>query len=374
MSTIYHEEGIDLSASNPWGQFENEVEREQDRVIAEQMLGRKAKNKLIPFDASSDFYTNAQNYVRSNWVKEGIWREEWGPASSPDSLPFCPTSHAVPSSLWGHEKQPKPAPPSHELASHPKPLFPLFGGMPKKNEATLDATTAAQPEAPIELDAPSRPINRFRSLMAREVEWLRVHLMDYANATEKSDDELEAEAYTNIKDFWKECRIWRKNWGPIPGLVWAHEDFHEYIRKQQAAKALAATERKAVGEECLCAKCGRETRFPRGRTSSPENRPAPGHKQPAPGYKQPAPGHKQPAPGHKRPATSQGTQTELPDAGAKPSPRTDGKVVHAKTSSAKRAEPTGDSSEAGSIAKKGLGTAETTKLVREGPPAKRKRL
>lgn len=142
-------------------------------------------------------------------------------------------------------------------------------------------------------------------------------------------------------------------WTPNEGLAWAHEDFHEHIRKQQAANPLAATERKVFGEEGLFARFVRETGFSGGRTSSPENRPATGHEQPA---------------------TSQGTQTELPDVGAKPSPRTDGKVVHDKTSSAKRSQPAGDSSEAGSIAKEGLGTAETTKLDREGPPAKRKRM
>ncbi|KAH7017748.1 hypothetical protein EDB80DRAFT_874441 [Ilyonectria destructans] len=358
MSTIYHEEDVDLSASNPWGQFRNEVEREQDRIEAERMLWPDERKELIPFDISSDYLTNAQNYVRSNWVKEGIWREEWGPAWPPGSLPmldwgFDSIPHPAPGALWGHEKQPKPVPPSHESASHPKPGFFMFGGMPKKNEATLDATTAVQPEAPIELDAPSRPINRFRSLMAREVEWLRVYPKDFPNVSKKSDDELEAEAYTNIKDFWKEYGIWRKHWGPIPGLVWAHEDFHEHIRKQQAANPLPATERKVVGEKSIFARVLRETEFSGGRTSSPENRPATGHEQPA---------------------TSQGTQTELPDVGAKPPPRTDGKAVHDKASSAKRSQPAGDSSEAGSIAKEGLGTAETTKLDREGPPAKRKRM
>lgn len=227
---IYHEEDVDISESTPSGQFDNEVDRERDLIIAQEMLMPHEKKELIPFDISSDFLANAQNYVRSNWVKEGIWREEWGPPR-PSDWGFYSITHPRPTGRWSHEKQPKPVPPSHESASQPKTTFPMFGWTPKKNEAILDVTAAVQPEAPIELDAPSRPINRFRSLVAREVEWLRVYPKDFPNVSKKSDDELEAEAYTNIKNFWKECKIWRKHWGPIPGPVWAHEDFDEYLRK-----------------------------------------------------------------------------------------------------------------------------------------------
>lgn len=207
------------SRSFPSEQFESEVRRELSRLQTRASRVNEARGlpTELSHSAIASYRIRAQYNIWLDWVKEGIWREEWG-----TQLPLdAPLAHRgsnsdliiQPTGPWGHES-------SHKQLKPTRPL--LYGQLSEKKEVVQDTTTLVAPEA-------SKPVNRFRYLVAKEVKWLK-SCPQYETT---SHDEIESIAYSAIKSFWKQCGVWVEEWGPIPGQKWAHElpeeDLQAYI-------------------------------------------------------------------------------------------------------------------------------------------------
>ena len=104
--------------SRPYGQFESQAKRERLRLI-DQLSSGCRRRQTLPFDSSLDLLANAENNVRSRWVEQGIWGEEWGPPWPKGSNPMdsrhwvfkgkAPFHRATATSHWGHEEnEPEP--------------------------------------------------------------------------------------------------------------------------------------------------------------------------------------------------------------------------------------------------------------------------
>ncbi|KAH7017747.1 hypothetical protein EDB80DRAFT_874440 [Ilyonectria destructans] len=197
------------SRSFPSEQFEYEVRRELSRLQNRARSVNEARGlpTELPHSVIASYRTSAQDNIRLDWAKEGIWREEW---STP--LPLdAPLAHRQsnsrlilqPTGPWSHES-------SYKRLKPTRPL--LYGEPSEKEEVVQDSTTVVAPEA-------SRPVNRFRYLVTKEVKWLK----SCPKYQTTSHDEIESIAYLAIKSFWKQCGVWVEEWGPIPGQKWAHE-------------------------------------------------------------------------------------------------------------------------------------------------------
>lgn len=142
--------------STPLVQSKSQAERERERLehqISEERFGRR---QTLPWDDSSDLQANSENNIRSHWVEQGIWGDEWGPAWPKDSHPmttkwthrgggsfFGPhnptTSESAPGARWGHEESdPEPeseSEPKSEPEQEQRPIFGIFGlgiGQPRR--------------------------------------------------------------------------------------------------------------------------------------------------------------------------------------------------------------------------------------------------
>jgi hypothetical protein len=98
-------------ASTPYGMFRAEAREEVARMLSDLYSGsRLSPNTALPFEAGFPLSHRAANRVRSRWIKQGIWKEEWGPPwgtnSSNIEHPRGPRIHVY--STWGHEKDLEP--------------------------------------------------------------------------------------------------------------------------------------------------------------------------------------------------------------------------------------------------------------------------
>lgn len=228
------------SRSFPCEQFECEVRRELSRL--QNRARRVNEARGLPTELAhiviASYRTRAQDNIRLDWVKEGIWREEWG-----TPLPLdAPLAHRrsnsrlilQPTGPWSHESSYKRL----------KPTRPLLGGEPSEKKGVVqDATTVVVPEA-------SWPVNRFRYLVAKEVKWLK----SCPRYQTTSHDEIESIAYLAIKSFWKHCGVWIEEWGPIPGQKWAHElpeeDLQAYIENHDIEPGSVSSHKPVTADLC----------------------------------------------------------------------------------------------------------------------------
>ncbi|KAL8722086.1 MAG: hypothetical protein Q9225_001373 [Loekoesia sp. 1 TL-2023] len=205
--------------SLPSQQFQNQAIREKDQILRQIGIEYRPRNQTLHFDEELDFRANAENNVRNDWVKQRIWKAEWGPAwlkgADPGDNRWFYSSQRTPGpspfGLWSHEIEQELLPPSPE----PTPESPQNLFAPQKPRVAPKRETVG-PEIRV---SASRPTNQFRYQVAKETRWLTDEPR-YQNA---SVDEIEAQAYTNVKNAWKRWRIWMEEWGPIPGSAWAHE-------------------------------------------------------------------------------------------------------------------------------------------------------
>ncbi|KAI9886417.1 MAG: hypothetical protein M1823_001806 [Watsoniomyces obsoletus] len=251
--------------SFPWQQFRNQVRQECDRLIHQSLPRLRWRRETLPFDRDLEYMTNAQNNIRSDWVKQGIWKVEWGFAwpknagNNNDNRrppPRQQPPHPPPGSRWGHEEPDTPIPLWEPTAAPPPPSPPLrnlFGSPPQTRRkrrpsprrsvattdagptavgttdvGTTDAGTTGGETMKFDKEA-SRPIRQFRYQWIKEVQWLT----DEPRYQRSSTEDIEEQAYRNVRNTWKGWGIWMKEWGPDPDMEWAHEQ----ARKRQELEA-----------------------------------------------------------------------------------------------------------------------------------------
>lgn len=206
---------IDIYESFPRNQFCNQVQRETDRLFHQICHERSGRRQTLPCKTGPDLMANAENNIRDEWVEQRIWRTTWGPAWPKNALPSdnkwqwsgkAPKG-PDPFGCWAHEVRPKPLAPAASPPSRPKPKSrSLFGWqMPEEPSPEpelhpsaanvaggLDASYEPKPSA-------SRPLEQFRYQVMKELRWLA----DESKFRALSADEMEARAYTDVKNTWE---------------------------------------------------------------------------------------------------------------------------------------------------------------------------
>lgn len=221
--------------STPSGQFRSQTFRVLSRLTWENVRGG-----WLPFDKSLEYKANAENIVRSRWVDQGIWADEWGPAwpsgcSSTIALrPGGPgwNGRYVNGERWGHEEawfsqgterspSPSPAVPElDELDEEPSTRARSLTRRLQQPKKLVPRPTVHDPEA-------SRPRRQFQYQVAKESEWLmlRGYTLDGRPLTRAEADSI---AYTSVRDDWRDEKLWIPKWGhfdgALPGERWWHEE------------------------------------------------------------------------------------------------------------------------------------------------------
>lgn len=242
--------------STPLNQFQSQARRERERLehqLSEERFGRR---QTLLWDQSSDLQANSENIVRSRWVEQGIWGDEWGPAWPRHSHPmstwlypgFGPfigpynitASESWPGARWGHEEsgQEPESEPKSEPKSEPererRPIFGIFGlgvGQPEPPRprrqiplgpvppCLIPTPTVRNPEA-------SRPYNQFMYQITKERDWIKDET-DYKQPGSAID--LDAAAYQGVKNNWIEDGIWNPKWDELPGRTWIYEESEDEV-------------------------------------------------------------------------------------------------------------------------------------------------
>ncbi|KAF1962522.1 hypothetical protein CC80DRAFT_162235 [Byssothecium circinans] len=240
--------------SVPSNQFSSQVRRTRERLEYLSMERRYGRKETLHYDNTLDLRANAENHVRSRWVEQGIWKEEWGSAWPKGAQPSDnrwfysqqnPGGGPRPSGRWGHERVPTPEP-SPEPEPEPKPTLNIFPGLrQKKPDPDMEGLENAsapggtgEPAATSERDtSASRPYHQFLFQVSKEREWISDELL-FKRSTGRVD--IDAMAYESVKKIWIEDELWNPTWGELPGMTWRHEDLLEEIRQKSKPQPDAA--------------------------------------------------------------------------------------------------------------------------------------
>ncbi|RMZ77452.1 hypothetical protein DV738_g4430, partial [Chaetothyriales sp. CBS 135597] len=185
--------------ATPLNQFKSQSKRERERLEyqrSEQGFGRR---QTLPWDDAWDLETNAENNVRSRWVAQGIWANEWGPAWPKGSNSMLMT--------WRHHRS-----------------APFFGGYgPNKPEYghTLYGLMPQYP-TPITVHNPeaSRPYRQFCYQMGLESDWIKDEVEYRGSGTVADVGDM---AYQSVKENWIRDQIWDFRWDVLPGMSSAQQ-------------------------------------------------------------------------------------------------------------------------------------------------------
>ncbi|KAJ2897758.1 hypothetical protein MKZ38_004381 [Zalerion maritima] len=219
-----------------------------EHQISEERFGRR---QTLLWDDTSDLQANSENNIRSRWVEQGSWGNEWGPAWPKDSHPmttkwehqgggpfFGPynptTSESRPGARWGHEEsdpEPESEPesePKSESEQERRPIFGIFGlgvGQPKRPRPRrrpikyIQTPLGPLPQYPIPRPTvhnpeASRPYHQFLYQISKERDWIKDE-MGYKAPGSVID--LNAMAYQGVKNNWIKDGVWNPKWDELPG-------------------------------------------------------------------------------------------------------------------------------------------------------------
>ncbi|KAK3367542.1 hypothetical protein B0H63DRAFT_529261 [Podospora didyma] len=207
---------IARSSGRPFPQFRNQAKRERERLEHQQSAAWPEGRKLmLPHDPTCDLKANAENNVRTRWVEQGIWGEDWGPAwpkgstpedpqfEKPEVAPFYNRPFPIFAEGWSKEHW------SHEKCGPPPESV-------RRRVLTIWSWTpiVRDPEA-------SRPYRQFQYQLEKEREWIKGKVEHEAPG---GIVDLDALAYKSVKQNWIDDQIWDPNWTERPGSVWRHEE------------------------------------------------------------------------------------------------------------------------------------------------------
>lgn len=249
--------------SKPFAQFMNQAKREEKRLQDQRFQNRFGRRLTLPVDGSLSLEKSAENSVRSRWVEQGIWGDEWGPAwhsdpaeggpkdnslenpltdacntasvdlprhmqpasNGPFSGEYSPDHFRAPGARWGHEDRPDPPPKPQEELEPPSMFGHIEPKRPKSPEfyetksgrlrlRCVPRPTVRDPEA-------SRPCVQFLYQISKEREWIKD---ENSYAVPGKPANLDKLAYESVKKNWMEDGIWQPSWDSLPGQTWLHEE------------------------------------------------------------------------------------------------------------------------------------------------------
>lgn len=229
-------------------QFEAQARRELARFRRQLPAGRQT----LPYDYELSVDANVENNVRSRWVDQGIWGDEWGPAWPKGmrvfwNLPIkLPADHPCPHGPWGHEAESEPEP---EPEPKDKGVVRQFGLFLRQKPERPELHPVKYIKTPFGLTRKSlnrkpavrnpeasRPYHQFLYQLSKEREWIEDEV-EYRGPGGRID--LDAMAYERTKKNWIEDGIWNPEWGELPGMTWHHEvpEEEEVIEKLEEVGA-----------------------------------------------------------------------------------------------------------------------------------------
>ena len=222
-------------------QFESQAKRERERLEHQSLARPWGRRQTLPWDDSCDYRANAENNVRSRWIEQGIWGDEWGPAWPRNSHPLTAPvqsngpffgsydpaiSESMPGSRWGHEEGHSPEP-SPEPERRPLGPWIWFEDSPKpkppRRKRIIDFPVGARPPAPrptVRNPEASRPLPQFLYQISKERDWIKDEI-DYKTPGKIVD--LDTLAHSSVKGNWIKDGIWTWGDADLPGRAWLHE-------------------------------------------------------------------------------------------------------------------------------------------------------
>lgn len=185
LGELYQKAVQERDASQPRKQFSHQVSEEEKLVL------RAVVNKTLDVPPGTSISTVARRNVKANWMKQGIWNNEWN-----DTADGC----------WKHEDFPDN----------------LFGDDIKRRwRHRARGAVKRQSEEKREPQV-SRPIHQFNYQLSLETERF-LHGLGVKEGSIYVPEDINTKAYNIIKDNWIQRGIWDTRWLILPGMSWKHE-------------------------------------------------------------------------------------------------------------------------------------------------------
>ena len=210
--------------SIPHYQFRAQYIQELNRLMKADQNGTSRRPRGI------SIYQHALDTVKSRWIEQGIWRNEWHGTKA--------------GKRWKHEG-PEEAEPGSD--SEGPPRSPLFNSVSKRPD-----TKPIQPPKSVdevererrECEA-SRPYYQFMYQVSKEREWIQEETNDAGRrwgwgeppkveeVSVSIPPHINSTAYERVKSTWTGRGIWDERWGILPGMSWKHEQpIEERLREE----------------------------------------------------------------------------------------------------------------------------------------------
>ncbi|KAI1391665.1 uncharacterized protein F4822DRAFT_397419 [Hypoxylon trugodes] len=199
------------AASYPSQQF-----KAQTSYMASKIRDAIKDGKLVlPAGISSREYT--KECMRKEWIKQGIWNENWG---------------SKPGDRWKHEE-----PAEIEMKVENKADF---DNKPNTSRTEIPERSIVESmERKFERDA-SRPFHQFIYHLGKAREEIESEIKAGDDDVNVPND-IGTMAYERVKNQWAENSIWDTNWGMFPGMSWKHErPIEEFLDDDVIAAAKAS--------------------------------------------------------------------------------------------------------------------------------------
>ena len=155
------ERWLELRFSQSWWQFDHQVGKERARIIEQFNRRSDRRKEILPYSKHiGDYSANAQNDIKNDWIKQGIWNDKWTTFRLGDR--------------WMHEEEPEPVieyspepEPDPKRSTIPRPLFtPRTPTLEKRMR--IKPVTAEQRATHVLETAASRPLPQFLYQISKE--------------------------------------------------------------------------------------------------------------------------------------------------------------------------------------------------------------
>lgn len=204
---------IERRASEPYQQLFDQVGEEKKRIFEAHI------NRTRRLPAGSNMDTMAHEIVKSRWIEQGIWKNEW-------------TAPGVAHGRWKHEE-----PPALESETETDTEESSSSGFSLSGRPTNSHLESQQKRRRPKSDDEKRRIAERRVVCQRQREASRpYHQFVYQISQERErmqEDSPSGEgidtaavntrAYEIVKSTWMKRGIWNEDWGILPGMSWKHE-------------------------------------------------------------------------------------------------------------------------------------------------------
>ena len=175
--------GIFSSRFQPLQQFQSQMKREKSCFIHQRNYKSEKQKQTLPYDIEFNICANAENNIQNNWIKQHIWKTEWGLTWLKSAIPseigwlFSLNRLKGPSPFgkWGHEKEQKSFPSSPNLIPESYPISSFSWQsykMLKHTQAVMITAGLEMPETAFEFDVSAfHFIDQFHYKIIKKMQW-----------------------------------------------------------------------------------------------------------------------------------------------------------------------------------------------------------